>query len=78
MVKKAEDVYQDALMLPEEERERLLRMLASPPEGDFVSPEIEQAWRDECDRRVAAMDRGEMELLPADEVFQRIRARLTG
>ena len=26
MVKKAEDIYQDALTLPEEERERLLRV----------------------------------------------------
>ncbi len=69
MVKKAEDVYQDALMLPDDERERLLRMLASPPEGDFVSPEIEQAWLDEARRRDKAVDEGEEPLIPAENVM---------
>jgi hypothetical protein len=42
----------------------------------WASPEIEQAWMDECDRRVKAMDRGEMEMIPAEEVYRRIRERL--
>jgi hypothetical protein len=42
----------------------------------WASPDIEQSWMDECDRRVKAMDRGEMELIPADEVYRRIRERL--
>ncbi len=75
MVKKAEDVYQDALMLPEEERERLLRMLGSPPEGDFVSPEIEQAWLDEARRRDKAVDEGEEPLIPAENVMHELRER---
>jgi len=75
MVKKAEDVYQDALMLPDDERERLLRMLASPPEGDFVSPEIEQAWLDEARRRDKAVDEGEEPLIPAENVMHELRER---
>ena len=53
-------------------------LLDSRPGGDFASPEIERAWREECDRRVEAMDRGDMDLIPHDEVFQRIRGRLSG
>jgi hypothetical protein len=75
MVKKAEDVYQEALMLPGEERERLLRMLASPLESDFVSPEIEQAWLEEARRRDKAMDESQAPLIPAEEVMRELRER---
>ena len=73
MVKKAEDVYQDALMLPNEERERLLRMLGSSPEGDFVSPEIEQAWLEEARRVDREIQAGREELIPADVVMRELR-----
>jgi hypothetical protein len=75
MVKKAEDVYQDALMLPEEEREKLLRLLASTPEGDFVNPEIEQAWLEEARRRDKAVDERRETLIPAEEVMRELRER---
>ena len=78
MSKKAEDVYADALALSDEEQAKLRELLDSRPGGDFASPEIERAWREECDRRVEALDRGDMELIPHEEVFQRLRARLTG
>ena len=78
MARKAEDVYRDALALSEEEREELIRLLTMQADIGWESPEIEKAWREECDRRVKAMDRGDMELIPAEEVFRRIRARLSG
>ena len=77
MVKKAEDIYQDALTLPEEERERLLRMLASPPEGDYVSPEIEQAWLEEARRVDREIQAGREELVPADVVMRELREIVT-
>ncbi len=73
---KAEKVYRDALLLSESERDELVRLLTMQNDGMWASPEIEQSWMDECDRRVKAMDRGEMELIPADEVYRRIRERL--
>ena len=76
MVKKAEDVFKDALALNADEREQLVRLLMEKSAGGWATPEIEQSWMDECDRRVKAMDRGEMELIPADEVYRRIRERL--
>ncbi len=78
MSRKAEDVYADALALSDEEQQKLRELLAIRATGDFASPEIERAWREECDRRVEALDRGDMELIPHEEVFQRLRARLTG
>jgi hypothetical protein len=83
MVSKVKKLYEQAMQLDECEREVLLRLLTNATQGDeenngWASPEIEKAWREECDRRVEAMDRGDMELIPADEVFRRARARLAG
>jgi hypothetical protein len=75
MVKKVEDVCQDALMLPEEEREKLLRMLESPRESDFGSSEIEQAWLEEAGRRDKAVDEGEQPLILADNFMYELRER---
>jgi putative addiction module component (TIGR02574 family) len=72
MVKKAEDVFKDALALNADEREQLVRLLIEQPAGSWATPEIEQAWMDEIERRVEAIDRGEAELIPAEEVFRRL------
>jgi len=47
-------------------------------QGDsfFSSPEIEQAWAEEIQRRVEEMDRGEMKFTPGHEVVARIREQL--
>lgn len=76
MVRKAEEIYREALALSEAEREELVRLLTMKNDGLWASPEIEQAWMEECDRRVKAIDRGEMNLIPAEEVYRRIRERL--
>jgi hypothetical protein len=83
MTSKVEKLYEKAMQLSEDEREVLSLMLTNATRCNeahdgWASPEIERAWREECDRRVEAMDRGDMKLIPADEVFQRIRARLSG
>jgi len=75
---KAEKVYREALALSEAAREELVRLLTVQNDGMWASPEIEQAWMDECDRRGKARDRGEMEIIPAEEVYRRIRERLAG
>lgn len=75
---KAEEVYRQALALSEAEREELVRLLTMPNDGLWAGPEIEQARMDECDRRVKAIERGEMETIPAEEVHRRIRERFAG
>jgi len=77
MVRKAEDLYREALALSEVEREELVRLLTMKNDSMWASPEIEQAWMDECDRRMKAIDEGKMELFPADEVLRAARERLS-
>ncbi len=72
MAKKAADLYREALTLSEDEREELVRLLTMPADSSWSGPEIEQAWMEECDRREEAIDRGEMVLIPAEEVHRRV------
>ena len=77
MVRKPEELYKEALMLSAEEREELVRLLTMQADSGFASPEIEQAWMEECDRRMKAIEDGTMELIPAEEVFRSLRERRT-
>ena len=69
-----EQIEEQARALSAEERaklaESLLESLHSP-----VS-EVEAAWAEEIERRVAAFDRGELPSYPAEDVFAEAR-RLT-
>lgn len=76
MVRKAEEVYREALALSEEEREKLLLLLRNHADTGWDSPEIEQAWMDEIDRREKAYAEGKVELIPADDVLRQARERL--
>lgn len=70
----ADKVYDKALLLPADARiglvERLLSSLNLP-----TQPEIDRLWADEAERRVAQIDRGEVELIPGKKVFERIRLK---
>lgn len=44
--------------------------------GNASDPEVDRAWLDEVQRRSAEFDAGSMEEIPAEEVFERVRARL--
>jgi putative addiction module component (TIGR02574 family) len=37
---------------------------------------VEEAWQIEVERRVAQIERGEVKLIPGDEVFARVRRKL--
>jgi putative addiction module component (TIGR02574 family) len=59
--------------LPREERERLVdELLVSLNEP--ATAELDAAWNVEIERRLAAYDRGEVQALPAEEVFAKARA----
>jgi putative addiction module component (TIGR02574 family) len=64
-------VFDDALSLPADARvslvEKLLISLNLPPQ-----PAIDQLWAEEAERRVAQIDKGEVELVPGDKVFENI------
>jgi hypothetical protein len=42
--------------------------------AEVSTSSVEAAWNAEIRKRVAAFERGELELIPADEVFARARS----
>lgn len=75
MSKKAEDVYEDALALSDEEQLKLRDLLDTRCRGGFASPEIERAWLEEAKRIDREVDAGRIELIPAEEAMRELRKR---
>ena len=77
MSTQAEHVLQTALNLdPNDRAEIAASLIASlDPQKD---QDIESAWAEEIKRRVEQIDKGEVQLIPADEVMQSMRDRLNG
>jgi putative addiction module component (TIGR02574 family) len=69
-----EEILRAAMTLPREERialsVELLESLEPVEEG------VEEAWRAEIERREAALERGEEQLVDADEVLAEYGLRL--
>lgn len=67
-------VVDEALELPAEARiglvDRILASLNLP-----TRPDIDRLWAKEAERRVTEIDRGEVELIPGEEVFDKIRRK---
>jgi len=69
------ELKKKASQLPEEERAELALSLIESLDGP-VDSDVEEAWQQEIERRVRQFERGEVELIPAEEVFARARRRL--
>jgi len=78
MTKAAETLLRDALDLDESERAEMAGALLESLELPVDEHEIEQAWREEVQRRVADADAGRAELIPWEEVRDQLFARLHG
>ena len=73
MPSQLEVVEAAALKLSAEERARLAdRLLASLSED----AEVEEAWAAEVERRIAEVESGQAQLVPASEAIARARAAL--
>lgn len=72
-----QEIEAEALKLPSQERARLAhRLLVSLDEdADEDMAEVERAWEEEIRRRLAELEAGTAELIPAEEVFAELRAR---
>ena len=71
-----EEIYQDALRLRPEEREKLSNMLAAETETEvFSSPSIEKAWMDEVRRRRQLHAKGKTHDVPSEKVFADMRRK---
>jgi len=70
----AKKILDEALALPDEEREALVEVLITSLQWD--SPEdVERAWSEEIVRRLERHERGETVAVDWDEAKRRIRAR---
>jgi putative addiction module component (TIGR02574 family) len=70
----AASVLQAAMNLPHEDRAEVASLLWESVEG-FATPEIAAAWEEEIARRIADLDSGKVESIPAEEVFRKLREK---
>ena len=69
------ELKQKAAQLSDAERAELALALIESLDGPG-DPDVAEAWRLEIERRIGQIDRGEVQLVPGDEVFARLRRRL--
>jgi putative addiction module component (TIGR02574 family) len=69
-----EELEMAVLSLPVKERASLAHKLIASIDNDPTG-EIEEAWIREVDRRAEEILKGEIELVPGDEVFRKAFAR---
>lgn len=69
------ELKKQAAELSETERAELALALIESLDGESDTG-AEEAWRLEVERRIGEIDRGEVELIPGDEVFARLRRKL--
>ena len=74
MEKVADNVMEKVLDLPADARiglvNRILTSLNLP-----IQQDIERLWSEEAERRVEEIERGEVLMIPGEEVFSRIRQK---
>jgi putative addiction module component (TIGR02574 family) len=74
MSQAAEELLQQALQLPEEERERIAQLLWRSI--DEAHPNLHEEWVTEAKARAAEIDDGRVEALPGEEVRTALRSQL--
>lgn len=67
-------IEQARKLTPEEQRELLHRLLSDDEPAEGTPEEIEAAWVEECERRVAAYERGETTSISHEEMMGKLRA----
>jgi len=75
MAKTIEDIENEIRSLSVDDRMHLLRDLIADLDGG-MDKNVEKAWLEEAERRYKEVKEGNVELIPAEEVFARARARL--
>lgn len=75
MSRKLAELKRQASQLSDAERAELALSLLESLDGP-ADPDVEEAWRLEIERRLGQIERGEVQPVPGDEVFARLRRRL--
>ena len=68
------EIKAKASQLSEAEKAELALSLIESLDGP-ADAAVEESWRIEIERRVQQIERGEIKLIPGDEVFARLRRR---
>jgi putative addiction module component (TIGR02574 family) len=74
MATQSQQVLQTALALPETERAEIAASLISSLD-EQADVAADAAWDAEIKRRLESIDRGEVQLVPWDDVMQELRGR---
>jgi putative addiction module component (TIGR02574 family) len=74
MSRKLQELFEEASALPEHDRATLADLLLESL-GDERDEGVEQAWEEEIERRIRAVDAGEMATIPWEEVQAELHAR---
>ena len=75
MAKTIEDIENEIRSLSADDRMHLLRDLIADLDGS-IDDDVEKAWLEEAERRYKEVKEGNVELIPAEEVFARAKAGL--
>lgn len=75
MAKTIEDIENEIRALSADDRRHLLRDLIADLDGG-MDQDVEEAWLVEVERRYKELKEGDAEVIPSEEVFARVRARL--
>jgi putative addiction module component (TIGR02574 family) len=72
-----ENLESEILSLPRNSQAALLsKLLEHLAQNNDMDQKIASAWADEAEQRDQAMDGGQVSGVPAEQVFQRVRAAL--
>jgi putative addiction module component (TIGR02574 family) len=77
MERDATEVLHAALALSPEDRSALIDLLIGSLDQP-VDEEAEESWRQEIQRRLEQIDRGEVQLIPWEEARRRLRSHVQG
>jgi putative addiction module component (TIGR02574 family) len=73
----AENVLRTALSLDPNDRAEIAASLIASLDSQ-KDEDINTAWAEEIQRRIESIDKGEVQLIPSDEVMHSMRDRLNG
>ena len=75
MARSLTKIQEEIRTLSASDKEALLRLLWEELDGPS-DPDVDAAWLEEVRRRGREIDAGQVELVPADEVFRTLEASL--
>ena len=74
MAKSARQLFEEAMKLDPEERATLMRLLIESVDAETEGG-VEDAWRDEIERRMPELDSGTVQTIPWEELRARLYRR---